>query len=143
VGNFLASCKLVSFSRRTVLYGVSKARDKMNYSYSLRTPPSSASQNVLSCCLVTQSQWPCGLRCGSTAAHLLGLWFQIPPSCMSVCLLRVLCVVRYRFLLWADHSTREVLSKSGALIMGRSWPSRGCCTMENKNTFWHICTMHE
>jgi hypothetical protein len=26
-----------------------------------------------------RSQWPCGLRRGSTAARLLGLWVRIPP----------------------------------------------------------------
>jgi hypothetical protein len=26
-----------------------------------------------------RSQWPCGLRRGSTAARLLGLWLRIPP----------------------------------------------------------------
>jgi hypothetical protein len=32
-----------------------------------------------------RSQWPRGLRRGSTAAHLLGLWVRIPPRAwMSV-----------------------------------------------------------
>jgi hypothetical protein len=46
-----------------------------------------------------QSEWPCGLRCGSTATHLLGLWVEIPPGTwMSVscacCVLsdRSLCI---------------------------------------------------
>jgi len=34
----------------------------------------------------SRSQWPRGLRCGSTAARLLGLWVRIPPGAwMSVC----------------------------------------------------------
>jgi len=38
---------------------------------------------------------PCGLRRGSAAARLLGLWVRIPPGeGMDVCILRVLCVVR-------------------------------------------------
>ena len=33
-----------------------------------------------------RSQWPRGLRRGSTAARLLGLWVRIPPGAwMSVC----------------------------------------------------------
>jgi hypothetical protein len=33
-----------------------------------------------------RSQWPCGLRRGSTAARILGLWVRIPPRAwMSVC----------------------------------------------------------
>jgi hypothetical protein len=33
-----------------------------------------------------RSQWPCGLRRGSAAARLLGLWVRIPPRAwMSVC----------------------------------------------------------
>jgi len=33
-----------------------------------------------------RSQWPRGLRRGSAAAHLLRLWFRIPPGAwMSVC----------------------------------------------------------
>ena len=33
-----------------------------------------------------RSQWPCGLRRGSRAARLLGLWVRIPPGhgCLSV-----------------------------------------------------------
>jgi hypothetical protein len=39
-----------------------------------------------------RSQWPYGLRRGSAAARLLGLWFRIPQG--HGCLLWVLCVVR-------------------------------------------------
>jgi hypothetical protein len=36
--------------------------------------------------VVSRSQWPRGLWCGSTAACLLGLWVRIPPMAwMSVC----------------------------------------------------------
>jgi hypothetical protein len=35
--------------------------------------------------MLCRSQWPCGLRRGSAAARLLGLWFRIPPGAwMSV-----------------------------------------------------------
>jgi hypothetical protein len=34
----------------------------------------------------SRSQLPCGLRCGSSAARLLGSWVRIPPGeWMSVC----------------------------------------------------------
>jgi hypothetical protein len=34
---------------------------------------------------VSRSQWPRGLRHGSAAARLLGLWVRIPPGGMDVC----------------------------------------------------------
>jgi hypothetical protein len=37
-------------------------------------------------CFIRRSQWPRGLRRGSTAARLLGSWVRISPgACMSVC----------------------------------------------------------
>jgi hypothetical protein len=40
---------------------------------------------VFSNVYVSRSQWPCGLRRGSAAARLLGLWVRIPPRAwMSV-----------------------------------------------------------
>ena len=92
------------------LFFVCKARNKIDNSNSLRIPLLSALQKVVSYILVAQSQWPCSLRHGYAAAHLLGLWFQIPSMGMNVCLLWVLYVVRYRSLHWVDHSSREVLS---------------------------------
>jgi len=82
----------------------------MDNSNSLRIPPLSASQKVVSYILVAQSQFLCSLGRGYAAAHLLGLWFQISPRGMEVCLLWVLYVVRCRALCWVDHSSREVLS---------------------------------
>jgi hypothetical protein len=52
----------------------------------------------LLCMAPSQSQWPCGLWCGSAAARLLGLWVRFPPGGMNVCLLWVLCFVRNRSL---------------------------------------------
>jgi hypothetical protein len=40
-----------------------------------------------------RSQWPRGLRRGSVAFRLLGLWFQISPGGMDVCPLRALCFI--------------------------------------------------
>jgi hypothetical protein len=39
---------------------------------------------------VNRSQWPRGLRHGSAAARLLGLWVRIPRG-MHLCVLRVVC----------------------------------------------------
>ena len=50
------------------------------------------------------SQWPRGLRRGSAAARLPGVWVWIPPG--QGCHLWVLSVVRYRSLRRADHSSR-------------------------------------
>jgi len=63
-----------------------------------------ADPNLMYC----RSQWPRCLRLGSAAARLLGLRVRIPPwawmpvSCEY-------CVVSYRSLRRADHSSREVL----------------------------------
>jgi hypothetical protein len=42
--------------------------------------------NFYSIYIICRSQWPCGLRRGSAAARLLGLWVRIPPGlgCLSV-----------------------------------------------------------
>jgi hypothetical protein len=76
-----------------------------------------------------RSQWPCGLRRGSAAAHMLGLWVRIPRWAMDVCLLQVLCVVRYRSLRRADHSSRGVLTTVVRDLetwrMRRTWPVLG------------------
>jgi hypothetical protein len=55
---------------------------------------------------ISQSQWPRGLRSRSTVTSLLRSWVRIPPGhgCLSV-----VCVVRYRSLRRADHSSRGVL----------------------------------
>ena len=56
-----------------------------------------------------RSQCPRGLRRGSTADILLGLWVRIPPRAWMFSLLWVLCVVRKRSLCRADQSSRGVL----------------------------------
>jgi hypothetical protein len=56
-----------------------------------------------------RSRWPRCLRRRSAAVRLLRLWVRIPPEGMDVCLLWELCVVRYRSLRRADHSSRGVL----------------------------------
>ena len=59
---------------------------------------------------------------------------------MSVCLLCLLCVVRWRSLCRSGHSSSEVLpivvclteSDSEALIMRRPWHTGGCCAIGGK-----------
>ena len=48
-----------------------------------------------------------GLRCGSGAACVLGLWVRIPPVALVVCPLWVLCVVGLRSLRRTNRSSRE------------------------------------
>jgi hypothetical protein len=40
-----------------------------------------------------RSQWPCGLRRGSAAARLLGLWVRIPPRAWMPVVSVVCCQV--------------------------------------------------
>ena len=79
-----------------------------------------------------RSQWPCGLRSRSAAAHLLGLRVRIPPGAwMSVCCER--CVLSDRGVLCrADDSSRGILptvvcpmSVISKLRKGRPWPGIG------------------
>jgi len=67
-------------------------------------------------CLKWRSQWPWDLRRGSAAACLLGLWVRIPPRAwMFVCCWY--CVVTYRSLRWADHSSGRILPSVACLSM--------------------------
>ena len=43
--------------------------------------------------MFSRSQWPRGLRCGSTAARFLGLWVRIPPGAWMSVLSVVCCQV--------------------------------------------------
>jgi hypothetical protein len=56
-----------------------------------------------------RSQWPCGLTRASAADRLLRFVGSNSTGDMHVCLLWMLCVVRKRSLLRADHSSRGVL----------------------------------
>jgi hypothetical protein len=91
----------------------------------------------------SQSQWLHGLRRGSLAVHLLGLWVWILPGAwMSVfcecCVLgRGLCVglithpeESYR-MCGVSECDRE------ALTMRRPWPTRGCHAMGGKKKEWN------
>ena len=85
-------------------------------------------------CSPCRSQWPRGLRCGSAAARLLGLWVRIPPGewmsvCCECCILsgRGLCdelITRLEesYRLWCVVVYDLKNSK-----MRRPWPTGGCC----------------
>jgi hypothetical protein len=49
------------------------------------------------------------------ARSFAGIVVSIPAVCMDVCLLWLLCVVRYRPVRQADHSSRGVLSSVASL----------------------------
>jgi hypothetical protein len=86
--------------------------------------------NAIFSCSITcdgRSQWPRGLRCGSAAALLLGLWVRIQPAAwMSVSCECCQCQ--------ADHSSKGVLPSVVCLKsviakprkMRRPRPPRGC-----------------
>jgi len=82
-----------------------------------------------------QSQWPCRLRRGSSAARLLRLWVRIPPGAwmfMSVvcCQVAVVCdelITRPEesYLLWC------VMCELETSRMRRPWPALGRSAIEN------------
>jgi len=99
---------------------------------------------IISLC-PSRSKWPRGLRCGSAAASLLRSWVRIPPEVWNVCLLRVLCVIRYSALRRAHHSSRGVLPNVVCRCVWsrkpREWGGPGPLAgllhqMENKPIFW-------
>ena len=64
----------------------------------MRTKPTTAYRYMWSYCSINsvacRSQWPRGLRRGSAAANLLGLWVRIPPwAWLSVSTNIVCCLV--------------------------------------------------
>jgi hypothetical protein len=84
------------------------------------------------CC---RSQWPRGLRRRSAAARQLRSWVRNPTGGMDVCLLWVLCVVRYRSGLCDELITRPeeyyrlwcvVVCDLETSWMRRPWPTGGC-----------------
>ena len=93
---------------------------------------------VLCYLLDSRSQWPRGLRRRSVVARL---WVRIPPDawvfvCCECCVLsgRGLCdklITTYpeeSYRLW-----RIVLCDLDTSLMGRPWPTEGCCA-KNKQT---------
>jgi hypothetical protein len=80
---------------------------------------------------MSRSQWPLGLRRRSAAAHLLGLWVQIPPRAW----MWVLYVFRWRSLRRADHWSISVLP---TVVRHCVW-SRN---LKNVETIAHIGPRH-
>jgi hypothetical protein len=86
-----------------------------------------------------QSQWTRGLKRGSAAARLLGLWFRIPPMHWCLSLVSIVC-----YLAEASTTGRSLLQSSRTecgvsecylenSVMRRRWSSRGCCARGEKN----------
>jgi len=82
-----------------------------------------------------RSQWPLGLRRGSTAARLVELWVLIPPGhwCLSVVGV-VCCQIEVFASGWSlvqrsatDCGVSECDREPS--IIGRPWPTAGCCAM--------------
>jgi hypothetical protein len=75
------------------------------------------------------SHWPSGLRHGSAAARLLGLWVWIPPGAWISSLVRVVCcLVEDSALSWSlvqKSPTECGVSECDqeSLIMRRPWPT--------------------
>ena len=88
-------------------------------------------------CKICRYQWPRGLRRGSAAARLLRLWVRIPPGLCC----EFLCVVRWRSLWRADHSSRGVVPTvmrrcvwSRNLVNEKALAHWGSCRAKNKPT---------
>ena len=98
------------------------------------------------------SQWPRGLRRGSAAARMLGLWVRIPPGAwVSFSWSVVCCQVEVSAPCWllvqrspAECGVSECDHESS--IMRRAWPTGGCCTMVKKSrtqsTRWRSWLRH-
>ena len=101
--------------------------------------------NVWSFC---RSQWPRGLRRGSTAACLLGLWVRIPPGLwMSVscecCALSGTGLCTGWSLVQRSPTDYHVSERNReASIMRRPWPTRGCCAVGKTNELFIYGDIH-
>jgi hypothetical protein len=73
--------------------------------------------------------------CGRSPGEIVGSY---PTASMYVCLLLVLCVVKYRSLRRADHSSRRVLpsvvrvERSRNLVNEEDLTNRGLAVVPNK-----------
>jgi hypothetical protein len=92
------------------------------------------------------SQWPRGLRRGSAAARLLGLWVRIPPEgWMSqvnvVCFLvqvsvSVLSITQKNP---TEYSLSECDREPSISRRSWAWTTRGCCGMEKNENGGSTC----
>jgi hypothetical protein len=94
---------------------------------------------------IGRSQWPRGLRCGSTAARLLRSWVRISPGAwMSVCC--ECCVLSGRSLCDELITSPEESYRMWCVVvcslekqtswMRRPRPNRGLWRQEKKNLTW-------
>ena len=69
-----------------------------------------------------RSQWPCGLRRGSTAARLLGLWVRIPPGAWMfvLCLLYKDNSIEHK-VTWRTEGFKSTNKKIPGLSMWTNW----------------------
>ena len=80
------------------------------------------------------SQWPRGLRRGSAAARLLGLWFRIPPGAWMFVVGVVCCQVEVSATGWS-------LVQRSEEAMARVGPQRQK-KIKNKNIFLYLFYMY-
>ena len=94
-----------------------------------------------------QSQWPRGLRCGSTAARLLRLWVRIPPGAFVCC---ECCVLSGKGL-YVELITRPeeshrlwciAMCDIGTTRMRRPWPAAAPQDKKKWNTLDLFYTQH-
>jgi len=82
---------------------------------------------------IRRSQWPHGLRRGSAAARLLGLWFRIPPGHGCLSLVSVVCCQVEVFATgWSLAQRSPTECDREASIVRRPWPNRGRCAMKRR-----------
>jgi hypothetical protein len=95
-------------------------------------------------CLSGRAVW--ALVCGRLVTGLELRFRILPEAWIDVCLLRVLCVVRYRPHCGADHSSRGFLPSvcvcDRVASMMRPWPSTGCCAIGKKSGLGFKLTTH-
>jgi hypothetical protein len=82
---------------------------------------------------ISRSQWPRGLRRGSAAARLLGLWFRIPPGHGCLSLVSIVCCHLEVFAKgWSLAQRSPTECDSEASIERGPWPNRGRCAMNRR-----------
>jgi hypothetical protein len=86
----------------------------------------------------SRSRWPRGLKRGSAAARLLGLWVQIlPAEWMSLSCECLYCQIEVSASSWS--LIQRIPTECGvsecdleASIMRKPWPTMGCCATGKK-----------
>ena len=80
---------------------------------------------------ISRSHWPRGLRRGSAAARLLGLWFRIPPEHRCLSLVSVVCCQLEVFATGWSLTQRSCTEcdREASIVRG-PWPNRGRCAMK-------------